>query len=105
MTPTDRAAAVVSRLIAANLIAAPFEDVPDGTYYASIIAAVADAIREAEAAMREKDAAAAASLAGLAANDPDDIGPDLDTVEQAANAAYRRACREVAAAIRALPLD
>jgi hypothetical protein len=50
MTPTDRAAAVVSRLIAANLIAAPFEDVPDGTYYPSIVATIADAIREDRAA-------------------------------------------------------
>jgi hypothetical protein len=55
MTATDRAAAVISRLIADNLIAAPFEDYPDATYYASIVAMVAAAIREAEAVMRGID--------------------------------------------------
>jgi hypothetical protein len=54
MTAPDRAAAVVSRLIADNLIAAPFEDYPDATYYASIVAMVAGAIREAQEETRER---------------------------------------------------
>jgi hypothetical protein len=58
MTAPDRAAAVVSRLIADNLIAAPFEDYPDPTYYASIVGAIAAAIREAQEATRERCATA-----------------------------------------------
>jgi hypothetical protein len=87
MTASERAAACVSRLIAANLIAAPFDDTPEPMYYSSIVALLTDSIREDREAMRERCAL------------------KVEGFKTAPHGSVTYWGEGLAAAIRALPLD